>query len=75
MDAEDFGQVLAAVREFIRKEVVPRETWIDENDEIPAEIREKAAGLGLFGWALPEEFGGLGRVSQFRSRSSRPGGP
>jgi acyl-CoA dehydrogenase len=60
MDAEDFGQVLAAVREFIRKEVVPRETWIDEHDEIPADIREKAAGLGLFGWALPEEFGGLG---------------
>jgi acyl-CoA dehydrogenase len=60
MDAEDFGQVLDAVREFIRKEVVPRETQIDEQDEIPREIRDKAAGLGLFGWALPEEFGGLG---------------
>ncbi|MGW4484466.1 acyl-CoA dehydrogenase family protein [Amycolatopsis sp. NPDC004368] len=60
MDADDFGQVLAAVREFVRKEVVPREAEIDELDEIPAEIREKAAGLGLFGFALPEEYGGLG---------------
>lgn len=60
MDAEDFGQVLAAVREFVRKEVVPSEAEIDERDEIPAGIREKAAGLGLFGWALPEEYGGLG---------------
>ncbi len=60
MDAEDFGHVLTAVREFVRKEVVPRETEIDERDEIPAEIREKAAELGLFGWALPEEYGGLG---------------
>ncbi|HKN54411.1 MAG TPA: acyl-CoA dehydrogenase family protein [Amycolatopsis sp.] len=60
MDAEDFGHVLAAVREFVRKEVVPRETEIDERDEIPAEVRAKAAELGLFGWALPEEYGGLG---------------
>lgn len=60
MDAEDFGQVLDAVREFVRKEVVPRETEIDERDEIPAQVREKAAELGLFGWALPEEYGGLG---------------
>ncbi|MEC3979413.1 acyl-CoA dehydrogenase family protein [Amycolatopsis sp. H20-H5] len=60
MDAEDFGQVLAAVREFVRKEVVPRETEIDERDEIPAVLRDKAAELGLFGWALPEEYGGLG---------------
>ncbi len=60
MDAEDFGQVLDAVREFVRKEVVPRETEIDERDEIPAQLREKAAELGLFGWALPEEYGGLG---------------
>jgi len=60
VDAEDFGHVLAAVREFVRKEVVPRETEIDERDEIPAEVRAKAAELGLFGWALPEEYGGLG---------------
>src|SRR4051812_9196538 len=60
MDAELFGQVLGAVREFVRKEVVPREAEIDGRDEIPAGIREKAAELGLFGWALPEEYGGLG---------------
>jgi acyl-CoA dehydrogenase len=60
VDAEVFGQVLAAVREFVRKEVVPREAEIDERDEIPDGIRAKAAELGLFGWALPEEYGGLG---------------
>jgi acyl-CoA dehydrogenase len=60
VDAENFGQVLGVVREFVRNEVVPRETWIDEHDEIPRDIRDKAAGLGLFGWALPVDFGGLG---------------
>ncbi|UJW36079.1 acyl-CoA dehydrogenase family protein [Saccharothrix sp. AJ9571] len=60
MDAEDFDAVLRTVREFIRKEVVGREAEIEERDEIPAQIRQQAAGLGLFGWALPEEYGGLG---------------
>ncbi|PRX48475.1 acyl-CoA dehydrogenase [Prauserella shujinwangii] len=60
MDAEDFAAIESAVREFVRKEVVPREAEIDERDEIPADLREKAAGLGLFGWALPAEYGGLG---------------
>jgi acyl-CoA dehydrogenase len=60
VESEVFEQVLGAVREFVRKEVVPREDEIEERDEIPADLREKAAALGLFGWALPEEFGGLG---------------
>ncbi|WP_199430233.1 acyl-CoA dehydrogenase family protein [Qaidamihabitans albus] len=60
MDAEDFAAIRSAVREFVRREVVPREAEIDERDEISAEIRDKAAGLGLFGWALPAEYGGLG---------------
>ncbi|MFI6032393.1 acyl-CoA dehydrogenase family protein [Amycolatopsis magusensis] len=60
MDAEDFDAVLRTVREFIRKEVIGREAEIEERDEIPAQIRQQAAGLGLFGWALPEEYGGLG---------------
>src|SRR3954466_8444620 len=60
MDVDVFGQVLGAVRALVREEVVPREAEIDERDEIPAGIRDKAAELGLFGWALPEEYGGVG---------------
>ena len=58
-DAE-FADVLAAVRRFIRTEVVPREEEIEETDAIPADIRQAAAEMGLFGYTLPEEFGGLG---------------
>ncbi|RBM20036.1 acyl-CoA dehydrogenase [Prauserella sp. PE36] len=60
MDTDDFAAILGAVRDFVRKEVLPRETEIEERDEIPSDLREKAAGLGLFGWALPAEYGGLG---------------
>ncbi|XVQ10081.1 acyl-CoA dehydrogenase family protein [Spirillospora sp. CA-255316] len=60
MDTEAFQEVLAAVRTFVRKEVVPAEDVIEQTDEIPEAIRAKAADMGLFGYALPEEHGGLG---------------
>jgi acyl-CoA dehydrogenase len=58
--AEDFRQVRDQVRRFIRTEVVPREREIAETDAIPDDLREQAAAMGLFGYALPEEYGGLG---------------
>src|SRR5690242_13751034 len=60
MDAADFSDVLSEVRRFVRDRVVPLEAQIDEKDEMPAEIREAARQMGLFGFALPEEHGGLG---------------
>ncbi|HYO37842.1 MAG TPA: acyl-CoA dehydrogenase family protein [Geodermatophilus sp.] len=60
MDAEDFRQVRDAVRRLVREVVVPREEEIDLSDRIPEELRGAAADMGLFGYALPEEYGGLG---------------
>jgi acyl-CoA dehydrogenase len=60
MDAEDFVQVKAAVRQLVREVVLPREEEIDLDDRIPDELRAAAADMGLFGYALPEEYGGLG---------------
>jgi acyl-CoA dehydrogenase len=60
VETEAFHAVLAAVRTFVRKEVVPAEDVIERTDEIPDVIRAKAADMGLFGYALPEEHGGLG---------------
>ncbi|WP_067812253.1 acyl-CoA dehydrogenase family protein [Actinomadura kijaniata] len=60
MDAQDFADVLSAVRAFVRERVVPREEEIEETDAIPADLRAAAREMGLFGYALPEEYGGLG---------------
>jgi acyl-CoA dehydrogenase len=60
MDADVFGQVRDAVRRLVREVVVPREEEIDLTDRIPDELRAAAAEMGLFGYALPEEHGGLG---------------
>ncbi len=60
MDAEDFRQIRDAVRQLVRDVVVPREEEIEDDDRIPDDLRAKAAEMGLFGYALPEEYGGLG---------------
>lgn len=60
MDAEDFQAVLTTVRELVRDEVVPREDEIADNDEVPKDLWDKAKEIGLFGFAIPEEYGGLG---------------
>ncbi|MFD1815374.1 acyl-CoA dehydrogenase family protein [Rhodococcus gannanensis] len=57
---EDFADILAQTREFIRKEVVPREQEIADTDSIPEDIRKNAAAMGLFGYAIPQEWSGLG---------------
>src|ERR671920_49808 len=58
--AEDFRQVRDAVRQLVRESVVPREEQIEDEDRIPDDLRARAAEMGLFGYALPEEHGGLG---------------
>ena len=60
MDAQDFADVLSAVREFVREQVIPREDEIERTDEIPPDLRAAARHMGLFGYALPEAYGGLG---------------
>jgi acyl-CoA dehydrogenase len=60
VDEASFGQVLTAVRRFVRERVIPREEDIEQSDAIPDDLRAAAAELGLFGYALPEEYGGAG---------------
>src|SRR5688572_23569931 len=60
VDADDFRQIRDAVRQLVRGSVVPREEQIEDEDRIPDDLRAQAAEMGLFGYALPEEHGGLG---------------
>ncbi|MFH8616403.1 acyl-CoA dehydrogenase family protein [Streptomyces sp. NPDC017979] len=60
MDAADFKAVRDAVRRLVREDVVPREDEIEATDAVPDAVRRKAVEMGLFGYTLPEEHGGLG---------------
>jgi acyl-CoA dehydrogenase len=56
----EFDELVSLLREFIRHEVMPAEADIDESDEIPARLIAQAKEMGLYGYALPTEYGGLG---------------
>jgi acyl-CoA dehydrogenase len=56
----EFNELIELLRDFIRREVMPAEAGIDEADEIPARLIAQAKEMGLYGYALPSEFGGLG---------------
>ena len=60
MDAADLAAILSSVRDFVRSEVVPLEEQIDVQDAIPDAIVAACKDMGLYGFAIPEEFGGLG---------------
>ena len=52
--------ILATVREFVDKEIIPQAQRLEHADEYPTEIVEGMKEMGLFGLTIPEEFGGLG---------------
>ncbi len=60
VDADDFAEILAQVKHFVRSVVMPREGDILATDRIPDDIRDQAKEMGLFGYAIPEEWGGIG---------------
>lgn len=60
MDAVDLAAILSSVRDFVRSEVVPLEEQIDSDDAVPEAIVAACKDMGLYGFAIPERFGGLG---------------
>jgi acyl-CoA dehydrogenase len=57
---EDFQAILAQTRQFVRNTVIPREQEILSDDRVPDDLREQAKKMGLFGYAIPQQWGGLG---------------
>lgn len=68
MDEAELPDVLAAVRALVRQRVLPLEAAIDETDEIPDELKRLAADMGLYGFAIPEAYGGLGLTMHQEAR-------
>ena len=52
--------ILATVRDFVEKEILPHATELEHKDEFPEAIVEGMKEMGLFGLMIPEEYGGLG---------------
>jgi alkylation response protein AidB-like acyl-CoA dehydrogenase len=60
VDAEVADQIVATVRDWVRREVIPGASALERADEYPAEWVARIRHFGLFGARIPEEYGGLG---------------
>ncbi len=62
------AEIVAAVREFVAKEVTPVATRLEEEGTHPWVFGPPLAGMGLFGAGLDERYGGLGLNEATRVR-------
>jgi len=58
-DAEIRAALIEQVRRFVTEKCVPIEAKVGEEDEVPQDVVDEMKNLGLFGIAVPEEYGGL----------------
>jgi alkylation response protein AidB-like acyl-CoA dehydrogenase len=57
---EEQNMLREMIRDFVDNELRPAAPKIDENEEIPAELRRKIGELGILGAPFPTEYGGSG---------------
>ena len=53
-------EIVATVRQFVDKEVIPTAQELEHTDTYPQAIVDAMKEMGLFGLMIPEEYGGLG---------------
>ena len=58
-DAETRAALIEQVRRFVTETCVPVEAQVSEEDAVPQHVVDAMKELGLFGVAVPEEYGGL----------------
>jgi acyl-CoA dehydrogenase len=58
-DAETRAALIEQVRRFVTETCVPVEAQVGDEDAVPKHVVDEMKALGLFGIAVPEEFGGL----------------
>ncbi len=58
---ESETEIVATVRRFVDKEVIPTAAELERTDTYPQAIIDQMREMGLFGLMIPEQYGGLGQ--------------
>jgi acyl-CoA dehydrogenase len=57
---EELRQLTDMLRRFVDDEINPQAAEIERTNNVPQSLLTRAADLGLFGFSIPEQYGGLG---------------
>jgi alkylation response protein AidB-like acyl-CoA dehydrogenase len=57
---DDQREVVSLVRQFTDEQIIPVASELERDDTFPDQIVEGLRELGLFGFTIPERYGGLG---------------
>ena len=63
-DPQGFEIYLSRLRHFVRSRLVPREVEVERLNEVPADLVDEMAQIGLFGFSIPEMYGGAGMSTE-----------
>ena len=67
---EEEAYLVETVREFVDREVKPTVQEVEHANEYPEKWIEQMKQLGIFGLAIPEEYGGIAGVDALLRRTS-----
>ena len=63
-DPDTFEPYLQSLRRFVRERLVPFEDQVSQQDLVSDELVAQMADFGLFGFSIPERFGGAGMSTE-----------
>jgi len=63
-DQKALDKLIATTRAFVRDVAMPNEARVEKDDQIPDDIVETMRQIGLFGWSIPEQYGGAGLTTE-----------
>ena len=63
-EPQSFEEFLAGLRRFRLERLVPREDEVARIDDVPADLVADMAAQGLFGYSIPQEYGGAGMTTE-----------
>ncbi len=63
-EPESFIQFLGSLRRFVQERLVPLEPQVARMDEVPEAVVREMAAQQMFGYSIPEEYGGLGMTTE-----------
>jgi len=63
-DPESFDLFLETLRKFVLERLVPNEERVAREDEVPEALVREMAAQHMFGYSIPEAYGGLGMTTE-----------